>query len=68
MKTRKLLSVTTTVAAIAMVGLALSGCTSSSKGASTGIQTDSGGKITVWVDAPRVPAADAFKKAEPATR
>jgi multiple sugar transport system substrate-binding protein len=65
MKTRKLLSVTTTVAAIAMVGLALSGCTSSPKGASTGTQTDSGGKITVWVDAPRVPAADAFKKAHP---
>jgi multiple sugar transport system substrate-binding protein len=65
MKTRKLLSVTTTVAAIAMVGLALSGCTSSPKSASTGTQTDSGGKITVWVDAPRVPAADAFKKAYP---
>jgi ABC-type glycerol-3-phosphate transport system substrate-binding protein len=65
MKTRKLLSVTTTVAAIAMVGLALSGCSSSSPSASTGTQTDSGGKITVWVDAPRVPAADAFKKAHP---
>jgi ABC-type glycerol-3-phosphate transport system substrate-binding protein len=66
MKTRKLLSVTTTVAAIAMVGLALSGCTSSPKSsASTGTQTDSGGPITIWVDAPRVPAADAFKKAYP---
>jgi ABC-type glycerol-3-phosphate transport system substrate-binding protein len=65
MKTRKLLSVTTTVAAIAMVGLALSGCTSTPKSASTGTQTDSGGPITVWVDAPRVPAADAFKKAYP---
>jgi maltose-binding protein MalE len=65
MKTRKLLSVTTAVAAIAMVGLALSGCTSSPKSASTGTQTDSGGPITVWVDAPRVPAADAFKKAFP---
>ena len=66
MKTRKLLSVTTTVAAIAMVGLALSGCSSNStKAASTGTQTDSGGPITVWVDAPRVPAADAFKKAYP---
>ncbi|MDP9025944.1 MAG: ABC transporter substrate-binding protein [Actinomycetota bacterium] len=64
MKTRKLLSVTTAVAAIAMVGLALSGCSSSSKSGS-GTQTDSGGKITVWVDAPRVPAADAFKKANP---
>jgi ABC-type glycerol-3-phosphate transport system substrate-binding protein len=28
-------------------------------------QTDSGGEITVWVDPPRVPAADAFKKAHP---
>jgi len=65
MKTRKLLSVTTTVAAIAMVGLALSGCSGNSTGTSTGSQTDSGGKITVWVDAPRVPAADAFKKAHP---
>jgi Bacterial extracellular solute-binding protein len=26
---------------------------------------DSGGAITVWVDAPRVPATDAFKKAHP---
>ncbi|WP_228372753.1 ABC transporter substrate-binding protein [Demequina maris] len=28
-------------------------------------QTDSGGKITVWVDPPRVPAAEAFEKAHP---
>ena len=28
-------------------------------------QTDTGGKITVWVDPPRVPAANAFKKAYP---
>ena len=28
-------------------------------------QTDSGGAITVWVDPPRVPAAEAFKKAHP---
>ena len=27
--------------------------------------SDSGGPIVVWVDAPRVPAADAFKKAHP---
>ncbi|MBB6627722.1 carbohydrate ABC transporter substrate-binding protein [Nocardioides sp. KIGAM211] len=35
--------------------------------ASTGAsnQTDSGGAITVWVDPPRVPAAEAFKKANP---
>jgi multiple sugar transport system substrate-binding protein len=66
MKTRKLLSVTTAVATLALVGLALTGCSSSSKSsASSGTQTDSGGPITVWVDAPRVPAADAFKKAYP---
>ncbi len=64
MKTRKLLSATTAVATIAMVGLALAGCSASST-SGTGSQTDSGGKITVWVDAPRVPAADAFKKAYP---
>lgn len=28
-------------------------------------QTDSGGKITVWVDPPRVPAAEAFAEAYP---
>lgn len=28
-------------------------------------QTDSGGAITVWVDPPRVPAAEAFQKAHP---
>jgi ABC-type glycerol-3-phosphate transport system substrate-binding protein len=28
-------------------------------------QTDSGGAITVWVDPPRVPAAEAWKKANP---
>jgi hypothetical protein len=67
MKTRKMLSVTTAVATLAIVGLALSGCTSNGAGktSSAGTQTDSGGKITVWVDAPRVPAADAFKKAYP---
>lgn len=67
MKTRKLLSVTTAMAAIAVVGIALSGCSTGggSKTSSSGTQTDSGGPITVWVDAPRVPAADAFKKAFP---
>lgn len=34
-------------------------------GASAPAQTDSGGAITVWVDPPRVPAAEAFKKAYP---
>ncbi|MEP7089260.1 MAG: ABC transporter substrate-binding protein [Nocardioidaceae bacterium] len=46
--------------------LALSACGGSSGGGgSTGSQTDSGGAITVWVDPPRVPAAEAFKKAYP---
>ncbi|HEY4270018.1 MAG TPA: carbohydrate ABC transporter substrate-binding protein [Galbitalea sp.] len=66
MKTRKLLSVTTAVATIAIAGVALSGCSGGGGSkAGAGTQTDSGGKITVWVDAPRVPAADAFKKAHP---
>jgi len=66
MKTRKLVTVTTAVAALAIAGLALSGCSTGTKSAGgTGTQTDDGGKITVWVDAPRVPAADAFKKAYP---
>ncbi|HEY8912747.1 MAG TPA: ABC transporter substrate-binding protein [Lacisediminihabitans sp.] len=52
------------MATLVIAGLALSGC--SNGGSSTGgTQTDSGGKITVWVDPPRVPAADAFKKAHP---
>ncbi|WP_181804055.1 ABC transporter substrate-binding protein [Streptomyces shenzhenensis] len=52
-------------AAIAMSSvLSLAACGS---GASTSAakQTDSGGRITVWVDPPRVPAAEAFKKAHP---
>jgi len=66
MKTRKLLSVTTAVATIAIAGIALSGCSGGGGAkANAGTQTDTGGKITVWVDAPRVPAADAFKKAHP---
>jgi ABC-type glycerol-3-phosphate transport system substrate-binding protein len=64
MKTTRFLSASTAVATLVIAGLALSGC--STGGSSTaGTQTDSGGKITVWVDPPRVPAADAFKKAHP---
>jgi ABC-type glycerol-3-phosphate transport system substrate-binding protein len=64
MKTKSFLSASAAVATLVIAGLALSGC--SSGGSSTGgAQTDSGGKITVWVDPPRVPAADAFKKAHP---
>jgi ABC-type glycerol-3-phosphate transport system substrate-binding protein len=59
----------TLIASLTVAGLALAGC-STGGGGSTGSsgggsQTDSGGKITVWVDPPRVPAADAFKKANP---
>ncbi|HUX69271.1 MAG TPA: carbohydrate ABC transporter substrate-binding protein [Cellulomonadaceae bacterium] len=66
-KKRKLLSVTTAVTTLSIAGLVLSGCSSASNGTtgSAGSQTDSGGKITVWVDAPRMPAADAFKTAHP---
>lgn len=63
MKTKRFLSAGATMASIALVGLVLAGC--SAGGSSASGQTDSGGKITVWVDPPRVPAADAFKKAHP---
>ncbi|HAM28149.1 MAG TPA: ABC transporter substrate-binding protein, partial [Microbacteriaceae bacterium] len=54
MKTKRFLSASTAVATLVIAGLALSGC--SNGGSSTGgTQTDSGGKITVWVDPPRVP-------------
>ncbi|MGO3319532.1 MAG: ABC transporter substrate-binding protein, partial [Microbacterium gubbeenense] len=46
--------------------LALGGCAGGgSQGGDEPEQTDSGGPITVWVDPPRVPAAEAFKKAHP---
>jgi len=58
------------LAGIAVASLALAACGgggSSSGGSASddSKQTDSGGKITVWVDPPRVPAAEAFKKAHP---
>lgn len=65
MKTRKRLSLMTVLATVGVVSFALAGCSSGGTNSNTGDQTDSGGKITVWVDAPRVPAADAFKKAHP---
>lgn len=49
-----------TVAAL----LALTACGGSAGGAAPA-QTDSGGEITVWVDPPRVPAAEAFQQAYP---
>jgi len=65
MKTKRLISVGAAMATIALAGAALSGCSTGGSGTTGGTQTDSGGKITVWVDPPRVPAADAFKKAHP---
>lgn len=60
----------TTVLGLAAAMVALTACSSGGSGggggsASSGNQKDSGGKITVWVDPPRVPAAEAFKKAYP---
>ncbi|CAN5123667.1 extracellular solute-binding protein [soil metagenome] len=52
------------VAMVAIAALALSGCSTGGP-ATGGDQTDSGGKITVWVDPPRVPAAEAFQAAHP---
>jgi len=53
------------VAAAVLAALSLVSACGSSSGASSVKQTDSGGAITVWVDPPRVPAAEAFKKAHP---
>jgi ABC-type glycerol-3-phosphate transport system substrate-binding protein len=56
-----------TATAAALFLLAACGGSDSGGGAagSAPKQTDSGGAITVWVDPPRVPAAEAFKKAHP---
>jgi len=58
------------VLGIAATMVVLTACSSGGSGggngtSNTGKQTDSGGAITVWVDPPRVPAAEAFKKAYP---
>ena len=57
MKTKRYLSASAGVATIAAAALVLSGCAAGSRNTATA-QTDSGGKITVWVDPPRVPAAE----------
>lgn len=44
---------------------ALTGCSSGGGNGTSTTKSDDGGKLTVWVDAPRVPAAEAFKKAYP---
>lgn len=51
--------------AIAAAALLVAGCSSAGPNAKEPTRTDSGGAITVWVDPPRVPAAEAFKKAHP---
>lgn len=65
--TTKLVGVSAGVAAAALVLTACSGDGSGGGGETTGNsnQTDSGGPITVWVDPPRVPAAEAFQAAYP---
>lgn len=64
MKTKRFLSASAGLAIISAAALVLSGC-SAGGGNTAAEQTDSGGKITVWVDPPRVPAAEAFKVAHP---
>ena len=49
------------LAVTALAVLALAGCAVDTEG----YVTDSGGPITVWVDPPRVPAVEAFRKAFP---
>lgn len=58
---------TTATAGTALLLAALAACGGgqSSTPGTAAEQTDSGGAITVWVDPPRVPAAEAFKKAHP---
>jgi len=56
---------TATVAAIALASCAGDASPEGGSSGAAGDQTDSGGKITVWVDPPRVPAAEAFKEAYP---
>lgn len=54
------------VAAVTLLAASVLGaCGSGGGDDAAGEKTDSGGAITVWVDPPRVPAANAFKKAYP---
>lgn len=64
MKTKRYLRASL-VAGVATAALVLAGCAGTNTGGAPA-QTDSGGAITVWVDPPRVPAAEAFKAAYPA--
>lgn len=56
---------TLALAATSLVLLALSACGDDGSSAASPEQSDTGGAITVWVDPPRVPAAEAFEKANP---
>lgn len=58
-------AITTIGVVVAGAAFLLSGCTAQGGASSGSEQTDSGGAITVWVDPPRVPAADAFVAAHP---
>lgn len=51
------------IAVCVVLATATAACSKSTS--KSGGQTDSGGKITVWLDAPRIPGANAFKKAHP---
>lgn len=62
MKTTRILA---TGVSLVAASLLLAGCVSSGSTDGASEQTDSGGKITVWVDPPRVPAAEAFQEAYP---
>ncbi|GLI26646.1 sugar ABC transporter substrate-binding protein [Agromyces rhizosphaerae] len=64
MKTTRFPSAAAPAAALAIASAVIfTGCSAGESAAPE--QTDSGGKITVWVDPPRVPAAEAFQEAYP---
>lgn len=66
MKSRARFGKRGTIAVAVLASLTLLGaCGGNSSAGSSTKQTDDGGAITVWVDPPRVPAAEAFKKAHP---
>jgi ABC-type glycerol-3-phosphate transport system substrate-binding protein len=56
---------TLAVAGIVIASFAVTACASGGSSSSSNAQTDSGGDITIWVDPPRVPAAQAFIDAHP---
>jgi ABC-type glycerol-3-phosphate transport system substrate-binding protein len=62
---RRIVTKSAALSGVIVAALALSAC-SGGGGASGGSdQTDSGGAINIWVDPPRVPAAEAFIAANP---